>query len=328
MPIPLLIAAAVMGAAGLGMSAKAGIDQSRAKKLNNNSNERLENAAAILEEQRIKCGAALQSLGEEKIFVLGNSITEFISSFEKLKNVDFQESVGLSELNKLHIDKKDFDELVEMSKFSVSLVEGAAAGALGGAVAAFGAYSAAATFATASTGTAIATLHGAAATNATLAWFGGGALSAGGAGVAGGTAVLGGVVAGPALLVMGVILSAKAGKILENTKADSAKTTETCEQFENGSLQCIAIRRRTYMFYNLLARLDAYFLPLVYQMEDIIKAEGTDYSVFTPESKKIIAAAASAAVTIKSVLDTPILSEDGALIELSGDKVKLLSKAL
>ena len=46
---------------------------------------------------------------------------------------------------------------------------------------------------TASTGTAISTLSGAAATKATLAWLGGGALAAGGLGVAGGTVVLGGV---------------------------------------------------------------------------------------------------------------------------------------
>ena len=43
---------------------------------------------------------------------------------------------------------------------------------------------------TASTGTAISTLSGAAATKATLAWLGGGALAAGGFGVAGGVVVL------------------------------------------------------------------------------------------------------------------------------------------
>ncbi len=44
---------------------------------------------------------------------------------------------------------------------------------------------------TASTGTAISALSGAAATKATIAWLGGGALAAGGLGIAGGTAVLG-----------------------------------------------------------------------------------------------------------------------------------------
>ena len=45
-------------------------------------------------------------------------------------------------------------------------------------------------FATASTGSAIAGLSGAAATNATLAWLGGGAIAAGGGGMAAGAVVL------------------------------------------------------------------------------------------------------------------------------------------
>ena len=42
----------------------------------------------------------------------------------------------------------------------------------------------------ASTGTLISTLSGAAASNATLAWLGGGSLAAGGGGIAAGTMVL------------------------------------------------------------------------------------------------------------------------------------------
>lgn len=64
----------------------------------------------------------------------------------------------------------------------------------GGALVAMGAGAAAwwavSTFGVASTGTAISALSGAAATNATLAWFGGGSLAAGGAGVVGGAVVL------------------------------------------------------------------------------------------------------------------------------------------
>ena len=51
-----------------------------------------------------------------------------------------------------------------------------------------------AAFGTCSTGAAISSLSGAAATNATLACLGGGAVSAGGGGMAVGAAVLGGIV--------------------------------------------------------------------------------------------------------------------------------------
>lgn len=96
-----------------------------------------------------------------------------------------------------------------------------------GALAGFGATGSVGLLATASTGTAISSLAGAAATNATLAWFGGGALAAGGLGMAGGTAVLGGLVAGPALAVGGFMLANKAEEALEKardyeTKADNA----------------------------------------------------------------------------------------------------------
>ena len=80
------------------------------------------------------------------------------------------------------------------------------------------------------------------------------------------------------------------------------------------------------MFYSLLARLDSFLLPLVLDMKEVIKNEGYDYSMYTPESKKIVARAASVAVTVKKVIDTPILSEDGKLAEESGEKLKEISK--
>ncbi|GKZ07187.1 hypothetical protein [Paraclostridium bifermentans] len=73
---------------------------------------------------------------------------------------------------------------------------------------------------TASTGTAIASLSGVAATNATLAALGGGAIAAGGGGMALGTTVLGAATLGVGLLVGGVIFSVT-GSSLSN-KADEA----------------------------------------------------------------------------------------------------------
>ena len=251
------------------------------------------------------------------MFVLSNSIASFLDTFIKIKNVDFADSVGLSELSKFHVDHTTFEEIGELGHFAVSLAGGSIAGVAGGALTALGAYSAAASFATASTGTAISTLSGAAASNATLAFFGGGSLATGGLGMAGGAAVLGGLVAGPALLVMGIITGANAGKGLENAKARAAEADVICEQLETGVVQCISIRRRTYMFHNLLARLDAFFLPLIHAMEDVVTKEGTDYSTYSVESRKIIASAAATAVSIKTVLDTPILTADGSITDES-----------
>ena len=319
MPLPLLFigAAAVTGVFGVGKTVKAGIDNSEAKSINEDANSRVEIASKELDKQRKAVGVSLDKLGELKLFILNNSIKDFLASFERIKNVDFTESEGLSELHKLHIDQKTFADLREMESFASSFVGGTVAGAAGGAIAAFGAFGAASTLATTSTGTAIASLSGAAATNATLAFFGGGSLAAGGLGMAGGTAVLGGLVAGPALLVMGTIVGAKASKNLDNAYANSAKADEICEQLKTAGAQCNAIRRRSYMFYNLLTRLDAYFLPLIFCMEEIVSNEGTDYRFYRSTSRKTISAAASMAGTIKAVLDTPILTEAGNLTEES-----------
>lgn len=327
MPLPLLFIgiAAVSGVTGVGTTVKAGVDQSHAKKINEESNDRIEQAADWLNIYRKQCGKSLQMLGEEKVFVLNNGIHEFLENFKKIKNVDFSESKGIMELNKLNIEQKEFDDLEEMTKFSFSLVQGSVTGAAGGALAAFGAYSAATMFASASTGTAIATLSGAAATNATLAFFGGGSLAAGGLGMAGGTAVLGGLVAGPALLVMGLITGAKAGKNLENAYANAAKAEEICEELKVASKQCIAIRRRCYMFYSLLAKLDTILYPLNQEMKRIIQTEGTDYSKYLADSKKSIAAIVSTVASIKAVLDTPVLTEEG---DLSEESEKLVDKMI
>lgn len=330
MPLPLLFIgiAAATSLAGAGKTVKAVVDNTNANKINTAANEGVDNARKRLEQQRGAVAQSLEKLGEEKLQILAGTVTSFVSAFEKIKNIDFTSSVGLEELEKLHIDQKDFEELKELGNFAIQVAGGVTAGAAGGALTAIGAYGAAQTFAAASTGTAIASLSGAAATNATLAFFGGGSLAAGGLGMAGGMMVLGGLVAGPALLVMGLITGAKSQEKLDQALINKAQAEEIMEALHVASDQCSAIRRRAYLFYSLLAHLDTYLLPLVWQMEDIIAKEGTDYRTYSPESKKVIMAAASNAGSVKAVLDVPILTDDGSLTEQSGEIVDKIGKLL
>lgn len=107
------------------------------------------------------------------------------------------------EVHEVKLNIREFKEATRIEAENISdniKAGGAAAGgvAAGGAVAALGptaAMAIATTFGTASTGTMIASLSGAAATNAALAWLGGGALAAGGGGMAAGNAFL--ALAGP-----------------------------------------------------------------------------------------------------------------------------------
>src|SRR5690606_13943350 len=123
------------------------------------------------------------------------------------KNVDFQREVHKDEIQ---FNEEKLGEL-EASVNYLSPVLSSGFTSLGaGGLAGLAAYGGAGALAAASTGTPIAALSGVAATNATLAWFGGGALSAGGLGMAGGTAVLGAIVAVPVLAVGGMMLASKA----------------------------------------------------------------------------------------------------------------------
>ena len=330
MPLPLLFmgVAAVTGSVGLAKSVKAGQDAVEAGKLTNDANTMVQSGTDELNAQRFACGRSLEHLGNEKMLVLSESVTRFLESFKKIKNVNFRGSEGLDELSKLAIDSQDFEELEGLATFATSLAGGIAGGAASGAAIAFGAFGAAQALATASTGTAITALSGVAATNATLAFFGGGSLAAGGLGMAGGAAVLGGLVAGPALLVLGFVAGGAAAKELEKAKTSHAEAIELTEQLKTASLQCEAIRRRTYMFHNLLARLDARFAPLVYELEKVLEREGDDYAQYSPKAKSLVASCASVAVTIKSILDTPLLTDDGLLTQESATALKAAEGAM
>lgn len=329
MPIPLLFIGigAGLGALGVGKGIKAGIDTSEANQVNENANDIIKNSQRSLDKARKASGTALEILGTKKLNILDKDINNFIEAFEKIKNIEIQTSIGFDELNKFKIDKQSFVNLKEMGGYASSILGGAAGGAMTGALTAFGAYGAAMTFASASTGTAIATLSGAAATNATLAFFGGGALAAGGLGMAGGAAVLGGLVAGPALAIMGFVVGAKASANKDQAYSNLAEARKLEEECAVAIIACEGIRRRAYMFQRLLIRADAMFTPLVSDLQNIV-AKNDDYRSYTETEKHVVAATASLAGTIKAVLDTPILTEDGQLTEESKEIAEAVSKTL
>jgi len=342
MPLPLIpiIIAAGAGALGIGKGIKAAVDNNDANDYNRWANNTLSKAKDSLEVSRKASNKALETLGGKKLFVLDKSISRFIASFEKLKDVQLEDSTGMDELNKFRLDKQSVTELKELSGYASSILGGTAAGALGGALAGFGAYGGVHLLATSGVlfGHAV---FGAAAANATLAFLGGGSLAAGGLGMAGGMAVLGGLVAGPALAIMGFIVGAKASENLDNAKSNYAEAQKIAEELRTAAILCNGIRRRSYMFYRLLIRLDVLFTPLVYNMEMIIAKKGNerqrswigrlfskrnisnqqpltiDWNKLNNNDKHIIAAAAAIAKAIKTVLDTPILTEDGKLTEES-----------
>lgn len=322
MPIPFIViagaaVAGIGGATGIGKGIKAAIDTNDAKRINESANEIIETSKKEINSSRENSNYAIRKLGEKKVWILNKSITPFIESFEKIHNIELKDSEGLNEINKLSIDRQDLKELKELTITASSLATGVAGGAIGGALTAFGAYGAATTFGMASTGAALSTLSGAAATNATLAFFGGGSLAAGGLGMAGGAAVLGGLVAGPALAIMGFVVGAKANSIKDEAYSNLAEANKFKESAKTIQVLCKGIRIRATMFERLLIKLDSIFSPMIYRLDEIINTKGVDYRTYSPEEKMVVTGCLSLAKAIKTVLDTSILTEEGKLTDES-----------
>jgi len=221
MPIPLILAgaAALAGVAGLAKGGKAISNNSKAKDLIDDAQYKYDCAKEQLEEQRELTSSDLDQLGRTKLESWSNDIGNFIELFKQFKNVELQGNVNLNDSLRMQMDNPANFKKMEVAALKAGEVMKTGVSSLGaGALAGIASYGGAMMFASASTGTAIASLSGVAATNATLAWFGGGSLAAGGLGMAGGTAVLGGIVAGPVLAVAGFIMAAKSEENLANAR--------------------------------------------------------------------------------------------------------------
>lgn len=307
LPLLLVAGAAGLGLFGAGKTIKAAMDNSEANDLNDSANSIVSNAKNKIDSARKQSGKAFETLGAKKVAILNGSIAKFIDRINQIKNFPFDTSINNGNLK---FDAKSFEELKQMQGFASSLVGGAASGAIAGGLTAFGAYSAAMALGTTAGGTAIGTLSGVAATNATLAFFGGGSIAAGGLGMAGGAAVLGGIVAGPALCVLGLITGAKASANLDNARSNLAQAKAFRDEMDAAVTACNHITRRANMFTRLLIAQDSLLAPLVYEAQ---KIKSNDWNSLSVEDKEIFGTANACVATIDAILKTSILDEAGNL---------------
>ena len=315
MPIPILVAAGIAAVGGLGvagtLAAKDTMDEAKAL------GERGERLIAAAKERAAAAQSATQGkveeLGNTKIRILSNNMNTFLRLFRTMKDVKFNDSVGMDELRDFTPQSNQVRMLTNASVTAADLTRGYGGGIASGGVVALGAYGAVGMLGTASTGTAIGTLSGAAATNATLAWLGGGSLAAGGLGVAGGAAVLGGIVAAPALLAGAFYLNCKADEAMSKAKTFYAQA-ETYQAQCNYSCKLLsAISERAGQITYVLNRMDGTFGQGVRHMHGIIARSGTDWNALTRAQQEHVAAVAMMAKTMKVIMDTPLCREDGSL---------------
>ena len=126
MPLPLFFIGAAVATSVIGgeKTIQAAMDNSNAKKINMIANDNIESARTQLERQRQETGLSLDQLGKIKLEVLDHDVLDFVTTFEKIKNIDFQSSIGLDELKDLHIDQNTFTELKELGNFALEVAGG------------------------------------------------------------------------------------------------------------------------------------------------------------------------------------------------------------
>lgn len=311
MPIPVIIGAG-LGVAGLYKTGKAILDNNDANDINNSARDISRKAQDKLDASKYFCESELKKLGLSKANAYRVNVKKFIDTFSKIKNVEF----GSIEMGNLSVQEFDvaLTEMREGVSFVLESGLGATGGALAGALTTFGAYNGTMALATASTGTAISSLSGAAATNATLAWLGGGSLASGGMGIAGGTMALGALTTGPALLVAGWYMGSKAeGKRADalSYKAEAEKFAEDCKAaiaLSDGIANVAQISSQTLSILRRNARRS------LKKLDKVIDTSGADYTQYTDDEKNLVLRNVKIMQVMKTLIDTPILDKEGNLL--------------
>jgi hypothetical protein len=95
----------------------------KAADLEENAEEMIENAKEALKLAREKSTASLEVLSDKKDFVLEGSFKRFITTFEKLQNVDVDNIFVLEELNKFKENKQYFKKLKDNGSYDTSIAK-------------------------------------------------------------------------------------------------------------------------------------------------------------------------------------------------------------
>ncbi len=250
----------------------------------------------------------LKELGEWKLKLAQQPLERFITLFKQVKNVE-RHSEGIDDLKKFQIDEKSIAQLEKISISAKEIGASVVGGGIVGGVAAAGAYGLAGTIGIASTGAAISGLSGAAASSATLAWLGGGALAAGGGGVALGTAVLGGIVVAPAVFLVGGYAYLKSAEKLDDAKAQAEKVNKYAAEVDVVVQRCTALSNLANLYTGIIKKLYNLVEKNNNALADVIKREGNDYRLYSQEAKETFAVALVTAQATNAMLNTSLLDK-------------------
>ncbi len=338
MPIPFLIAgaAAIAGTTGIVKGAKAVQNLEEAQRLVEEASELVSNARNRLEKQKQITSNVLNDLGEIKIDAWTEGMDQFVEEFGHFKNVrmvrnkvlDSPQMLMIGSAEELYINMYDG----ALSANEMLRIGTASLGA--GAIIGVAAYGGVMLLGAASTGTAISALSGAAASNATLAWFGGGSLASGGLGMAGGKLMLGGVVIAPVIAVAGFVMEAKSKEKLANARMIYSEAAESAQKMNVVTTYMKGICDVSKDYADFIERFGRVFAPFVDELYRIRSAyepsaSGTiEFSSLTEAEQKTLHLSWLMAQIYYQLLSSPILDQDGNVDESAIPALESADKAL
>ena len=305
MALPFILAGAALLAGGIGV--KKGIDAKedfdRAERIGRRAKRNHEDAIESLESEREKTNQSFQDLGRLKVSIFSDQIKYLVDEIKKRKKAK-SKMTGFEQM----VEELNLPQMEKMVLGSLDIEKGLASGAASGALMGLGAYGSVGMLASASTGTAIASLSGAAATNATLAWLGGGSLAAGGFGMAGGMVVLGGLVAGPAIAITGFVMASKAEEALTKARDYESEVDQAIEKINSMEIVLKGLQANALEMSMTLTKLAKYF--------DECKSdvESNEQGAF----ERLLKCGSA----LKIVLDTPIMEKNGEGVRNLDGKLK------
>lgn len=286
--ILLLGASALAGAAGVGGIAKGGSQVLKANSTMKELQVQHQQNLARLEKRNKECVRDMDKLGRKELEIL-KSFQEFSTVFEKIKN---RPEFAKIQKQGICLPQYDGEELKKASVGANTLLGGlggAAAGTAGGFAASGAATAVVMALGTASTGVPIASLSGAAATNATLAALGGGSLAAGGGGMALGTTVLGAATLGVGLLIGGVIFGIAGGKISSDAKKAQKEIEKETQQTEEICNYLLDLQGTANRYGRKLDEVDSMYHEHMEKLKWMVVMQGrADWDWYTEPEKQLV----------------------------------------
>lgn len=313
MPIPFLLAGlgVLAGIVGVGGHISANETNERAHEVIQDAKDLYNDAERALRNAKNKTEKTLMKLGYDKKNVLDTSMKQFLESYDKVKHIQVENSVGMNEVSNFIIDQQGSIEIKELTNIYSSSFASSAVGATAGiavTLAASGALP-------------IITGEFALAGSALAAGELGAAAGLAGSAISMGAAMTPlAAIAAPVVLFSGISASIKADENLEEANATYAKAEAAAEKMKISETLCDAITERTEMFDELLKNLNVMFAECSSILAGVIRhKEGRIFKRkltserFSESELKLIAVTRALAGAIKSVIDIPILSKDGNL---------------